>query len=171
MVVLMLHRQDGSVDFYRYWEDYKTGFGDYKGEFWLGLDQLHQITTARSCKVRITMEAFNGDQFWAEYSQVSVGPESDNYRLSVSGYSGNGGNSLSYHDGYQFSTRDRDNDVHVIPCAERYKGAWWYRGCSQCNPTGLYFQGGQVNESGVSWIYAYADRYSFKTFTMVLTMN
>ena len=29
-------RQDGTVDFYLYWADYKVGFGHLDGEYWLG---------------------------------------------------------------------------------------------------------------------------------------
>ena len=37
-------RLDGSVDFYRYWNDYKSGFGDLTSEFWMGLDKIHRLT-------------------------------------------------------------------------------------------------------------------------------
>ena len=29
-------RQDGSIEFYRNWDDYEGGFGDPAEEFWLG---------------------------------------------------------------------------------------------------------------------------------------
>lgn len=29
-------RMDGSVKFYRPWDQYKTGFGSAAGEYWLG---------------------------------------------------------------------------------------------------------------------------------------
>ena len=38
---VLLKRQDGSVDFYLNWTDYKNGFGNLEGEHWLGLDNLY----------------------------------------------------------------------------------------------------------------------------------
>ena len=37
-------RMDGTVDFFRTWADYLKGFGDLKGEFWLGLNKIHRLT-------------------------------------------------------------------------------------------------------------------------------
>jgi hypothetical protein len=47
------------------------------------------------------------------------------YTLHVSEYTGNAGDSLSYHDGMKFSTADVDNDIYEDICPVRFKGAWW----------------------------------------------
>lgn len=37
-------RINGSVDFYRGWDDYKMGFGDPSGEYWIG-DVFSSLST------------------------------------------------------------------------------------------------------------------------------
>ncbi|XP_046861551.1 ryncolin-4-like [Xenia sp. Carnegie-2017] len=53
-------RQDGSVNFYRGWKDYKQGFGDLKSEFWLGLDKIYRLTSARRNKLRVDLGDTSG---------------------------------------------------------------------------------------------------------------
>ena len=48
------------------------------------------------------------------------------YTLSVAGFSGDGGESLSFHSGSKFTTKDQDNDRDGgSNCAQRFQGAWW----------------------------------------------
>ena len=35
-------RLDGSMDFFRNWTDYEHGFGDVRGEYWLGIEEHTQ---------------------------------------------------------------------------------------------------------------------------------
>jgi len=37
-------RENGHVDFYRTWNDYKKGFGDLNAEFWLGKSPIFNLT-------------------------------------------------------------------------------------------------------------------------------
>ena len=82
-------RLDGSVDFYRNWTGYKQGFGNLSGEFWLGLENIHRLTSQTNNKLRVELEDFEGKTAYAEYDTFAVADEADKYRLSVAGYTGN----------------------------------------------------------------------------------
>ncbi len=81
-------RLDGSVDFYRGWQYYKHGFGNLTGEFWLGLDKIHRLTTASHNKLRVDMEDTSENTSYAEYDSVFVTGEGQNYKMSLESYSG-----------------------------------------------------------------------------------
>ena len=81
-------RLDGSVNFYRGWNDYKKGFGNLNGEFWLGLDKIHRLTKTKS-KLRVDLEDFNRNTVYAEYSYFAITDERSKYKLSLGTYSGN----------------------------------------------------------------------------------
>ncbi|EDV98382.1 GH23085 [Drosophila grimshawi] len=126
----VLVRKDGSVDFYRFWEHYKSGFGNLTGEFFIGLDKLHHLTKDGDQELLIEMEDFEGDERHAKYNEFVVGSEEEDYKLiTVGKYSGDAGDDLRYHEGEKFTTRDRDNDASADNCAETSRGAWWYGDC------------------------------------------
>ncbi len=60
-------RVDGSVDFYRKWTDYKNGFGNLTGEFWLGLDEIHRLSSSDQNVMRVDLETFENETAFAVY--------------------------------------------------------------------------------------------------------
>uniref|UniRef100_A0A7N4P8L1 Tenascin XB n=1 Tax=Sarcophilus harrisii TaxID=9305 RepID=A0A7N4P8L1_SARHA len=141
-------RMDGHTDFWRDWAEYAHGFGNISGEFWLGNEALHSLTQAGDYSLRVDLRAGNESVF-AEYDFFTVDSAAKYYRLHLEGYHGTAGDSMSYHSGSIFSTRDRDpNNLH-IPCAVSYRGGWWYRNCHYVNLNGLY--GSIIDHQGVSW--------------------
>ena len=79
-------RQDGSVDFYRNWTDYKYGFGNMSGEFWLGLENIERLTKDNDKELRVDLEDFEMEKRYAKYGTFKV--EGGKYKLTVEGYSG-----------------------------------------------------------------------------------
>ncbi|KAL9983041.1 hypothetical protein ACROYT_G005165 [Oculina patagonica] len=163
-------RLDGSVDFYRDWADYKIGFGNPNAEYWLGLDKIYRLTN--SCgtnKLRVDLSDWQGDTRYAEYASFAISDGASKYKLSLGSYSGSAGDSLSYHNGQSFTTKDQDHDSSSgSNCAVLYKGAWWYNGCHYSNLNGLYHQGGQHSSyaDGVNWYHWKGYYYSMKRAEM-----
>ena len=162
-------REDGSVDFYRGWNDYKSGFGQLTAEFWLGNDKIHRLTAARPRSLRVEVEDWNGVRAYAKYGKFNIGDEHAKYRLDVGSYSGTAGDSLAYHNNMAFSTKDRDNDRWSgTNCAVRFTGAWWYDDCTYSNLNGKYLGNVKGNWKGVDWWYFKRHRLSLKFTEMKL---
>nr|XP_058956506.1 fibrinogen C domain-containing protein 1-like [Pocillopora verrucosa] len=161
-------RLNGSVDFYRYWNDYKHGFGDLKSEFWLGLDKIHRLTSDNKSMLRVDLEDFEGNTAYAEYNLSGVMGEKDKYKLILGSYSGTSDDSLAEHRGLPFTTRDQNNvNRGGQNCAIKFKGAWWYMWCHKSNLNGLYHRGHHSSDAdGVNWFHWKGYRYSLKRTEM-----
>jgi ficolin len=174
--IVIQRRNDGSEDFNRTWADYKSGFGNMNGEFWLGNENLYQLTKDRPRELRIDMETFDGRKVRALYSEFSVSAERDKYRLSVAGYSGDAGDSLinvaagRVHNGQMFSTYDADNDNRSYDCCacSWSGGGWWYNTCFRANLNGKYFHknANVPMWHGINWFTVTGDSTSLKFVEM-----
>ncbi|XP_038627352.1 angiopoietin-related protein 6 [Tachyglossus aculeatus] len=168
---LIQRRQDGSVNFFTTWQEYKHGFGSPEGEHWLGLETLHQLTKRGDHELLVLLEDWQGRWAHARYSGFSVEPESDHYRLRLGRYHGNAGDSLSWHSDKQFTTQDRDHDAYAGNCAHYHKGGWWYHTCAHSNLNGIWYRGGHYRsrfQDGVYWAAFRGGAYSLKRVAMMV---
>jgi len=161
--LLIQQNINGSNFFNRSWAEFKVGFNDSLGNYWLGNELLSQLTANNRYKLKFDLQSRNtSNWYYAEYSTFRVLTEADNYRLQVDGYSGNAGYDAfgsSYHNGMMFSTYDRDNDLHSSRhCAAYHGGGFWYYACSYCDVNGarLFYwnglPGGRDLQSSRMWL-------------------
>lgn len=129
--LIIMDRFNGDLNFQRNWAEYKMGFGNLAGEFFIGLEKLHALTSSNVHELLIALEDFDGEQRQARYSLFAIGSEKEFYALNLLGsYTGDAGDSLTYHAGSKFSTYDNDNDgCPDCNCAQAHNGAWWYNWC------------------------------------------
>ncbi|KAM8939808.1 angiopoietin-related protein 4 [Pelodytes ibericus] len=133
-------RKDGSVDFDQLWEQYKNGFGTLNGEFWLGLENMYQITEQGRYIIHIEVQDWEQNTQYME-GQIRLGGPSTAYALQIMGQvSGQLENALGEFRQQPFSTRDRDQDLKSdINCAKQLSGGWWFSTCGHSNLNGRYF--------------------------------
>jgi len=132
---LLIQQNDGSGGFSHPWTDYRVGFGDPSGNYWLGNDLLSQLTANYRYKLRFDLQQNGtGNWYYAEYSTFGVLSEADSYTLQVDGFSGNASYDAFglHHNGEKFTTIDRDNDPSSANCAATLRGGFWWRGCGGC---------------------------------------
>ncbi|KAK2884368.1 hypothetical protein Q8A73_020842 [Channa argus] len=157
-------RVDGSVNFYRPWDQYKLGFGNAATEYWLGLENIFHLTLRKKYELLVDMEDFSGNKAFARYTSFSIDPETYGYKLHVSGFiNGGAGDALTYHNGQKFSTFDSSGN-----CAKRHMGGFWFNSCHHANPNGVYRWGadGTISYVGVEWYQWKGYNYSLKKISM-----
>ncbi|XP_033236732.1 ficolin-1-A-like [Drosophila pseudoobscura] len=146
-------RFDGSVDFNRNWTAYKDGFGDIRGEFFLGLEKVHLMTVAQPQELHIQLGDVDGTYRYARYDNFVVGSEEEGFLLkSLGEYSGNAGDSLRLHVNGKFATVDRDSFNN---CVNSFDGPWWFqdpKSCGHSSLNGKYTKDGIAHgKNGISW--------------------
>ncbi|XP_047426059.1 tenascin isoform X7 [Mugil cephalus] len=148
--MVFLRRQNGKLEFYRNWKNYTAGFGNMNDEFWLGLSNLHKITSSGHYELRVDLRD-RGESAYAQYDRFTVAEPRTRYKVSIGAFSGTAGDSMTYHQGRPFSTYDNDNDIAVTNCAFSYKGAFWYKNCHRVNLMGKY--GDNSHSKGINWFH------------------
>ncbi|GAB1600311.1 ficolin-1-A-like [Argonauta hians] len=163
--------------FNRTWNEYAKGFGKGKGDYWLGNDIIHELTSTHKYKLRISMEGFRikGNKAYSVYDSFRIGSRNLSYPLRLGKYlsdQSNGGDSFhptarcnetSNHD-MTFSTPDYGVSSS---CARKLSGGWWFTNCGCSNLNGEVIHGRLVTDpnikTGMYWDTLYYDRWEMKS--------
>ncbi|XP_017835500.1 ryncolin-4-like [Drosophila busckii] len=170
--LVIQRRTNIETNFYRKWTAYQQGFGQMDGNFFIGLNRLNILTNKRH-ELYIYLVDYEDKKLFARYSEFAIGNEANLYGLNVLGtYSGNAGDSLSYHKNMKFSTYDKDNDLaYATNCAVNFTGAWWYKNCHESNLNGLFLEGDYSLDQfgrGTSWYSWKGHFYGYKYIQMMI---
>ena len=150
-------RMDGSVSFEVDWNNFKSGFGNFHGDYYYGNENWHMLTKGPTVKHELyfILETAGGAVSEQSYDDVSIGPESDRYRLALGTYQYISGVDLrvdgdkfkSKNNGKEFATRDLDTTDSQ--CVDTFTGGFWYgHQCGNVNLHGIW--GTDVNK-GIKW--------------------
>ena len=156
--LVIQRRKDGSENFHRFWWEYQMGFGSLTGEFWFGLNALHCLTSQGQWELRVDLKLTNGTIIYLPYNKFAVGPATEQYPLTISGFTGYTTDPFFSHiqspspgdalNTMKFTTRDQDNDRWPGNCANSgRRSGWWYNHCAYMNANsynykyGIYLNG------------------------------
>ncbi|XP_053386973.1 ficolin-2-like [Mercenaria mercenaria] len=135
-------RFNGSVDFYRNFTEYTDGFGNLRGEFWLGLRYIEEMTSQYESELRLDVVAADSSHAYEVFQNFSLS-KYPKYTLHLGKKTveqiSNRTNGFSYSNGSDFSTFDHDADQYNGEnCGQLQRGGWWFVNCSRVNLNGEY---------------------------------
>ena len=132
-IVIQRNKKNSPVSFSRTWSDYEEGFGNLTTELWYGLAAIHCLTQRGQWEMRVDYQKNNKTWSYLHYKNFSVGSASEDYPLTVGGFTGVGRDGFVYHNKMKFSTPDNDNDKGGGNCAADLNSGWWYNYCDHIN--------------------------------------
>ena len=147
-IVIQRNRINSQLNFDKNWREYEEGFGDLNKDFWAGLKLMHTLTQRGQWEMRVDYQKNDKTRCYLHYNNFSVGSASEEYPLTVGGFTGVGTDHFNYesyqHNGMKFTTLDNDNDQDSNGnCAADLKSGWWHNNCFQINanyqPPHAYF--------------------------------
>lgn len=146
-------RLDGSVNFNRSWSEFVQGFGDPAGEYWLGLETLHQ-TAPNATELVVAMKNFSDVEAYERYSTFWIDSVSTNYRIRFNAQgTGTAGDSLYPYFSEQFMTYDHVSNANHIRCISELGSGFWHYACGASlernNLNGIYGLG--RGTKGIWW--------------------
>ena len=138
-------RSNGGVAFQeKLWEDYKRGFGSLEGEFWLGHEKIHLLTTTRTVQMLVSGDDENKD-FIVNYQRFLLGGEDGGYRMFFSDAEPFNIGQFEYKSA--FVTRDKDSDHN---CAADH-GPYWHKDDQSCLKSNLFGEWENDGNKGAQW--------------------
>ncbi|XP_077005567.1 angiopoietin-related protein 3 [Tamandua tetradactyla] len=168
---LIQHRIDGSQNFNETWENYKYGFGNLHGEFWLGLEKIYSIVKQSNYILRIELEDWKDNKHYIEYS-FHLGNHQTDYTLHLVEITGNVPSAFPEHKELAFSTWDHKAKRH-LNCPENYSGGWWWHDvCEENHLNGKYNKPRSKTKPerrrGICWKSQNGKIYSIKSTKMLI---
>ncbi|XP_074641277.1 fibrinogen beta chain-like [Tubulanus polymorphus] len=127
--------------FNRSWAEYRDGFEEDPGNFWIGFDKLSEVMSYQTSEGYSLMFALTvigpnntSRSTRIDFESFNVSSEEQNYTISVNEISGDTGffnssilqNINETLNGMPFSTYDRANGNLSSNCAAEFGGGWWY---------------------------------------------
>ena len=149
--------------------DFRNGFSDPNGNFWLGNEKIHQMTNPGLCTLRViyTISSTNQVEF-ADYMGFKIDTEANGYQIlaaPLSVISNTSFDAFFYRRNMKFSTDDRDNDAALsTDCATRYQAGFWYGG--DVNTDSLNC--GCMNLNGISLDFSWSGLQGLKCSNVAL---
>ncbi|XP_076802352.1 uncharacterized protein LOC143446552 isoform X2 [Clavelina lepadiformis] len=156
-------RKNDHADFSKLFHDFEESFGKPDGSFWIGLKNMNFLSSTEPQSLMVVMTdwfypEYHRSKAYAMYNRFLVENASVSYRLHVrvfkpiSPESINAGDSLSYSNGMQFTTKDSDKDFNKLRnCAEITGAAWWHRNCTHANLNAEYTSDRIYGEKTIYW--------------------